>query len=175
MPQGKKIDQKEIERMLSLREQGLSNAQIAIEMGLSKQTVFAKIGRQKSGSRTPYGSIVTHADGESFLPGMSNEKLSEYLNGGFRAPSLLAKAEEMNIPVKPIVKKKLLTKTVVKETLQGEVFDYDIEQSGSKCIVSFRQCAITNAEFCLDSACIGLFIDELTELRDYISQKEQPA
>lgn len=55
-----------VDDMLTYRELGLSNKQIALEMGLSYSTVVKKIGPQPIGLRSEYGSIVSHATGESF-------------------------------------------------------------------------------------------------------------
>lgn len=60
------VDPKMIEDMLTYRELGLSNKQIALEMGLNYSTVVKQIGPQPTGVRSEYGSIVSHATGESF-------------------------------------------------------------------------------------------------------------
>ena len=63
-----KITDQVIEDMQVYRELGLSNKQIAIEMGLSVVTVCRHLGKQKDGHRADYGSIVAHTTGESFVP-----------------------------------------------------------------------------------------------------------
>lgn len=62
------ITDEKVEDMKIYRELGLSNKQIAIEMGLSVATVHRHLGNQKDGHRADYGSIVAHTTGESFVP-----------------------------------------------------------------------------------------------------------
>lgn len=62
------ITDEKVEDMKIYRELGLSNKQIAIEMGLSVATVQRHLGNQKDGHRADYGSIVAHTTGESFVP-----------------------------------------------------------------------------------------------------------
>lgn len=62
------ITDEKVEDMRIYRELGLSNKQIAIEMGLSVATVHRHLGNQKDGHRADYGSIVAHTTGESFVP-----------------------------------------------------------------------------------------------------------
>ena len=76
-------------RMLELREQGLSNAQIALEMGISKKTVFDHIGPLGKGRVARHGSLVTHAQGESFV----NKDVSVCFEG-FRPCSKRVEEEE---------------------------------------------------------------------------------
>ena len=61
------ITSEKIEEMNIYRELGLSNKQIAIEMGISYASVLRHIGGQKDGNRSDYGSIVSHATGDSFV------------------------------------------------------------------------------------------------------------
>lgn len=61
------VDEATINRMQELRDQGLSNCQIAKEIGFDPGTVIKYLGKQKSGSRARYGSIVSHATGDSFV------------------------------------------------------------------------------------------------------------
>ena len=72
------ITDEKVEDMKIYRELGLSNKQIAIEMGLSVATVHRHLGNQKDGHRADYGSIVAHTTGESFVPkGLDLEKAKE--------------------------------------------------------------------------------------------------
>ncbi len=72
------ITDEKIEDMKIYRELGLSNKQIAIEMGLSVVTVQRHLGNQKDGHRADYGSIVAHATGDTFVPkGYDLHKLKE--------------------------------------------------------------------------------------------------
>jgi DNA-binding CsgD family transcriptional regulator len=72
------ITDEKVEDMKIYRELGLSNKQIAIEMGLSVVTVQRHLGNQKDGHRADYGSIVAHTTGESFVPkGYDLHKLKE--------------------------------------------------------------------------------------------------
>jgi DNA-binding CsgD family transcriptional regulator len=59
------VNDKLIARMKELRDHGLSNSQIAIELNASLRTIEKYIGKQKK--RAEYGSIVAHATGESFV------------------------------------------------------------------------------------------------------------
>lgn len=54
------ISQEKINRMKQLRDQGLSNALIAKEVGVSRDTVLKYLGRQKDMARSPYGSVVSY-------------------------------------------------------------------------------------------------------------------
>lgn len=56
-----------IEKMRNLRSQGLSNSKIAIELNIDQRTVLKYLGRQPTGIKAEYGSIVSHATGESFI------------------------------------------------------------------------------------------------------------
>ena len=56
-----------VEDMKTCRELGLSNKQIAIELGISYTTVTNRIGPQPDSRKSQYGSIVSHANGESYL------------------------------------------------------------------------------------------------------------
>lgn len=65
---GIKLTEEDIATLREYRyEKGLSNKQIAKETGLSYETVLRYLGKQKDGLRAEYGSIVTHANNESFV------------------------------------------------------------------------------------------------------------
>lgn len=73
-----KITDNMVEDMNVYQDLGLSNSQIAIEMGLSKTTVQRYLGRQKKARRAEYGSLISHATGDSFVPeGYDLHKLKE--------------------------------------------------------------------------------------------------
>ena len=61
------VDNDMLSHMQELRSQGLSNCQIAKETGFNPGTVVKYLGKQKSGVRASYGSIVSHATGDSFV------------------------------------------------------------------------------------------------------------
>lgn len=54
-------------KMLELRGQGLSNQQIAKEMNYSYSQVYNVIGKQPTGNRAEYGSVVAHVTGSSYV------------------------------------------------------------------------------------------------------------
>lgn len=61
------VTREQINDMLVYRDLGLSNKQISIEMGISYESVLRHIGRQPLGSRSEYGSIVSHVTGETYV------------------------------------------------------------------------------------------------------------
>lgn len=63
----KKISDADIAKMKELREKGLSNSQIAKEIGCSDFTVRSYISYQPDMNRAEYGSMKTHATGETFI------------------------------------------------------------------------------------------------------------
>jgi len=68
MSKGRNITLEQVMQMQELRAQGLTNAQIGIEMGLTAVSVRRHIGAQPTGMKAAYGSMVSHATGESFNP-----------------------------------------------------------------------------------------------------------
>ena len=176
---GRKISGDIIAKMLDLRGNGLSNAQIAIELDVSKKAVYRKIGKQKSGSRSEYGSLVAHADGERFtyppveeFPSLSNriaaeEKEPEWLNK--------AKAEQEKAKGSPICgnsNKLQQERSVI--TYRGKRLEYIVDSYQTITIKeedSHLNIRMTVSEF-------NNMLEELMELIDKIpsgSQKEQPA
>lgn len=73
----KAITRAQINDMLVYRDLGLSNQQIAIEMGLSYQSVVRYLGPQPAGNRSEYGSIVAHATGETYVNAAKAEAQKE--------------------------------------------------------------------------------------------------
>ena len=61
-----RISDEKIHEMSRLRENGLSNKQIAIELGISYGTVHHYLGDQVDMLRGEYGAIPSHITGESF-------------------------------------------------------------------------------------------------------------
>ena len=106
--------------MLELREQGLSNAQIALEMGLSKKTVFDHIGPLGKGKVARHGSLVTHAQGESFV----NKDISIRFED-FRPCSKRVEEEEKRLKIdNPCVRE-----TVETHSYKGRDMVYTITKS----------------------------------------------
>lgn len=64
---GKRLSFNTVKIMEELRSKGLSNKQIALELGVSYKTVHCKLGNQPNGSRSEYGSIIAHVTGDSFV------------------------------------------------------------------------------------------------------------
>lgn len=67
MPNWNAITESDLQRMIDLRDKGLSNSQIAIEMGRSYKTVVRYLGKQPTMLRADYGAIKTHSTGETFV------------------------------------------------------------------------------------------------------------
>lgn len=72
---GKRLSKDATEKMLALRAKGLSNKQIAIELGVATKTVYARIGNQPTGNRSDYGTIVAHVTGDTFVKQKEEFKL----------------------------------------------------------------------------------------------------
>lgn len=74
---GNRISKNTLERMQQLRAKGLSNKQIAIEVGCAYETVHRRLGNQPDNNRSDYGSIVAHVTGESFVKEKEVRKLQQ--------------------------------------------------------------------------------------------------
>ena len=62
----KPLTEEQYQKMIDLREAGLSNSQIALDLGVCYQSVRRFLGKQPDMSRASYGSLKTHATGEKF-------------------------------------------------------------------------------------------------------------
>lgn len=61
------ITEEMYQKMSDLRDQGLSNSQIALDLGVCYQSVRRFLGKQPEMLRVPYGSLKSHATGEKFM------------------------------------------------------------------------------------------------------------
>lgn len=61
------ITEEMYQKMSDLRDQGLSNSQIALELGVCYQTVRRFLGKQPDMLRVPWGNLKAHATGDSFV------------------------------------------------------------------------------------------------------------
>lgn len=176
---GRKLSGDIVAKMLHLRGMGLSNAQIAMELDVCKNTVVRKIGTQKSGSRSEYGSLVTHADGERFAPPPIEEfhSLSNRIAAEEKEPEWLtkAKAEQEKVKGSPIcgnTNKLQRGRSVI--AYEGKRLEYIVD--------SYRGITIkeknSDLNICMTVSEFNNMLEELMELIDKIpsgSQKEQPA
>jgi len=92
------LDQSRISRMKELKEQGLSNRQISIELGLSQMTVRRYLGNQQLMSRSEYGSIVSHITGDSFVKGVDG-MAKKIENPGLSVSTVYVKGKELEYRV----------------------------------------------------------------------------
>lgn len=98
-----KVTEETIQQMLKLRGKGLSNSQIALELGINAITVRRHIGKQADMSRAAYGSIVAKVCGESFVK--EEERMEQ-----------------------PLARKLKLAKTEV--TMDGDIASYKLSSEG---------------------------------------------
>ena len=176
---GRKLSGDIIAKMLELRGMGLSNAQIAMELDVCKNTVVRKIGKQKSGSRSEYGSLVAHADGERFAPSPVEEfpSLSNRIAAEEKEPEWLskAKAEQEKAKGSPIYgnsNKLQQERSVI--TYGGKRLEYIVDSYQGITIKEKN----SNLNICMTVSEFNNMLEELMELIDKIpsgSQKEQPA
>lgn len=167
---GKRMGPEDVARMNELRDKGLSNAQIAIELGVSDNTVARYLGRQKTGSRTPYGALKTHADGESFaLEGAPMVTTDEFL-----PCSKLAELEEAGIKIAKPVRKKppvlLLEKEEWTKSLKGRDYSYKLISDGQDILCWIRE-TLTGDELVVNAENLSCLVQELLALNNYIPQK----
>lgn len=176
---GRKLSGDIVAKMLHLRGMGLSNAQIAMELDISGKTVFRKIGAQKSGSRSEYGSLVTHADGERFAPPPVEEfpSLSNCIAAEEKEPEWLskAKAEQEKAKGSPIcVSPNKLQRGRSVIAYEGKRLEYIVDSYQGITIKEKN----SNLNICMTVSEFNNMLEELMELIDKIpsgSQKEQPA
>ena len=106
----KKVTDDMTQNMKNLRAKGLSNSQIAIELGVAPSTVCKYISNQPTGNRAEYGSIVAHSTGESYI----KEKLT--------VKNIKLKSEEIT------------------RNYSGDIFNYSINNDGIATIYSDTIC-----------------------------------
>ena len=92
------LDQNKINRLKELKEQGLSNRQISIELCLSPVTVRRYLGNQQQMSRSEYGSIVSHITGDHFVKGMDG-MAKKIENPGLSVSTVYVKGKELDYRV----------------------------------------------------------------------------
>ena len=152
---GRRINNEDIIRMNALRDQGLSNSQIAIEMGITKQTVYQHLGNQPKGVRAEYGSIVAHADGDSFAK-------HEVCKWQLSTPHVVGDISETLEPKKDEPAKLSVARSVT--TYDGSFLRYKVDTNGQIIISVPNQ----PESICLDFKQFNKMLEELMELSDKI-------
>lgn len=172
---GFRVSEQDILEMQKLRENGLSNKQISIELGVGEQTIVRHIGYQPNGNRSAYGSIVSHADGESFAP------------SGFMPCSARVEAEEKQETQKTVEemynaalelaknrnddqkKHSYISVTSSITTYKGQVAEYTVNSNG-KIEMQFNVGQSEKKSFDINT--FNLFLEELMDLVDKIPQNK---
>lgn len=139
--------------MEELRKQGLSNIQIAHDMGISKETVRRHIGNQGKKVRAEYGSIVTHPVGEPFL---DNTTIPDQIVTLKDIPETVA--EEKAVTHSRIVRTGFIN------SYAGQEADYMVDSAGYVRITNRK--THDTFEFYFDE--FKIFVEELTELAESI-------
>ena len=138
---GRRINSAEmVPKMQELRHQGLSNSQIAHDLGISDSTVRYYIGNQPSGVKAEYGSIVSKVTGEKFSKELEAKPV-----------------EQRPRPTRLITKH--LKRVSYRESLQGATFEYICDSKG-QVTIKLKQATY---EIVLDQKTLGDFIAELCE------------
>lgn len=119
----------EVMEMIKLQQQGLSNRQIAMELGCAPKTVNKYLGKQKAGSRSAYGSIVAHADGESFVHEQLPEKEEPIMNDYYAEPAWVKELKKVQIPEEKKPTDILAVKRSV-ITYEGQDLLYKVDTDG---------------------------------------------
>lgn len=149
----KPVTEKDIEEMKIYRGLGLSNSQIAIEMGRSRTTIDQYIGLQKESRRADYGSLKTHANGDTFVkqPTYSKEEEMDAMT-----------PEAYLETIKPEKKLKLASSVT---TYEGRDIRYKLDHQGN----TIQIVSITGENMTLNKDEFLIMLSELNELAGYIS------
>lgn len=163
----KKISAEDVMCMEYLRGQGLSNSQIAHDMGLNTSTIYKYIGSQGKKVRAAYGSIVSHPENEKYF---KNDQISapDTPTNGDLVWTNVAEPDWANIkPAKPSLKK---TGSLV--TYKGELFNYLVDSNEDTTIVTIEYANkdITPNELHFSIEGLKNFINELCDLTIEISK-----
>ena len=171
---GRRLNPETIQRMRELKAQGLSNSQIAIEIGCATSTVYYYIGDQEKGRRAAYGSIVTHAQGESFadpMPGFSCLSKQVAMEEAGVQPDWLREALEKKPEKKeetPVDKAGLsLLRSIT--VYHGNKFTYKVDTEGTIQITEPGKQDYTG--LCMSLKDFNKLMEELMDLIDKIPQK----
>lgn len=155
-------------KMHDLRDNhNLSNAQIGLELGVATSTVAGYLGPQKKGCRSPYGSIVAHADGESFVPDKTSDPMP-----GFMPLSKRVAMEEAGVYIPPKPKDPVLTMVSEEWTksLKGKKYSYKLIYDGKDTLCVIRE-TLTGDEMVINANDLNDMFSELLALKEYIPQK----
>lgn len=163
--------------MLELRQKGLSNSQIALELGISYDTVLGHIGKQKKGARAQYGSIVSHAEGEKFdMEGFrpcsarvaeEESKCNAELLEKHSVPVIPVNENQKETEKQPKPSRKGLTVVSTITTYQGAIAQYTVDSDGYIDL----QFAGEDTHRTFGSSEFAGFLEELMDLIDKIPQK----
>lgn len=163
-----KITEDMVLKMHDLRDKhNLSNAQIGLELGIASSTVAGYLGPQKAGCRSPYGSLVAHADGESFVPKEKEEPMPEFLPLSKRV-----EMEESNTTTPDPAKKEpvlTLEREDWTKCFKGKKHTYTLTFERDELWLSVKD--LNGSGVSMNGENVEDFIKELLALLDYIPQK----
>ena len=158
--QGKAMSATDVMRMRTLREEGLSNRKIALELGVSYETVHRHLGRQPDGVRSNYGEIVSHPIGECFIDASAYGRFP--LPDNALTPLKELKTKMADDKKKPAFKLKTLK-------IEGAKYGYLFSMGDNIQIVNER-----GESFMVDKEDVLTFCKEITWLAECLSQDKLP-
>lgn len=136
-------------QLLRMRDEGMSNEEIALRVGCGYQTIYRAIGKQPK-------EITSRRQSESHVMIAGTARTSE---GGYtverKAPSLMPQREEKPVEAVLVVKKAPLR-------LHGACFDYTLDERRKTVEVETEEGRVL---LIMETDKLGRFIEELQAIR----------
>ena len=138
-------------QLLKMRDEGMSNAEIALAVGVSKPTIYRLLGKQPA--------EITKANNARGYVKMAQTRFGSRSEGGYtvgrKAPSFMPQREEKPVEAVLVVKKAPIR-------LHGACFDYTLDESRKIIEVETEEGRVLLS---METEKLGTFIEELRAIR----------